>query len=83
MSADAPDGYFTINEAAERLSISRSLMRKLLVMHKPTVLRLGGRRVFIPAKSLDELIRLSTVQFTPHGQIDGRQTARYGRPRKQ
>lgn len=67
---------FTVDEAADQLGISRALMRKMLETHKLTVVRLG-RKLLIPEHSLHEVVRLSTVPFTPHPQKHGA-----GRPRK-
>jgi len=70
------DDLLNIDEAADRLNISRSCLRALLLKHKLTVVRLG-RLLFVPPETLDELVRISTGPFVPHTQKAGA-----GRPRK-
>jgi excisionase family DNA binding protein len=60
-----PDTLLTIDQASDRLSISKSLLRSELLKHRLKVVRMG-RRLFIPRESCDELIRLGLRPFNPH-----------------
>ena len=58
-------GLLTIDEACERLAISKSLLRDQLLKRQLSVVRLG-RRLFIPPQTLDDLVRIGRGPFRPH-----------------
>lgn len=49
--------YFTLEEAAKLLRISRSTMYRLLKSGKLRTVRLGERRRLVPESAVEELVR--------------------------
>ena len=63
------DGLLTVKQACAQLAISKSLLRSELRRNRMSVVRIG-RRLFIPAETCDELVRIGLRPFHPH--IKGR-----------
>jgi excisionase family DNA binding protein len=66
-SAADPGGYdlLRLEEASQRLGVSRAFLRRQLSRHHLTVIRFG-RLLRIPAATLDEIVELGRRPFAPH-----------------
>jgi excisionase family DNA binding protein len=67
----ASSGYdlLTLEEAAQRLRVSRLFLRRQLTRHRLTVVRFG-RLLRIPPATLDEIVELGRRPFAPHSAGD-------------
>lgn len=57
-------GLLTVNQACARLAISKTLLRKEMEKHRLPVVRIG-RKLFIPVKTCEDLVRLGVTPFNP------------------
>ena len=64
-------GFLSIEQAAQRLGVSRAFVRQQLLTHRLDVIRFG-RLVRIPVRTLDRIVEMSRRPFAPHVPGDGR-----------